>query len=100
VSGNFQCNNGEVIREAARAGLGIAPQSDLGCRRRDQGRSTEKLLENYPISSQISIWAPYPSRHNIPAKVTAFLSFLKENFSSQPYSDAIVLDGRLQEPAS
>lgn len=90
ASGNFQCNNGEVVREAALAGLGIALKATWDVASAIKAGRLKVLLENFPISSQTSIWALYPSRRNTPAKVTAFVSFLREHFSSQPYWDSIV----------
>jgi DNA-binding transcriptional LysR family regulator len=89
VAGNFQCNNGEVIREAALAGLGIALKATWDIAGAIKAGRLKVLLKNYPISSQTSIWALYPSRRNVPAKVTAFVDFLRENFVSQPYWDTI-----------
>jgi DNA-binding transcriptional LysR family regulator len=89
VAGNFQCNNGEVIREAALAGLGIALKATWDVAGAIKAGRLKVLLKDYPISSQTSVWALYPSRRNVPAKVTAFISFLRENFSSQPYWDTI-----------
>lgn len=89
VAGNFQCNNGEVIREAALAGLGIALKATWDVAGAIKAGRLKVLLKDYPISSQTSVWALYPSRRNVPAKVTAFISFLRENFNSQPYWDTI-----------
>lgn len=90
VSGNFQCNNGEVIREAAIAGVGIALKATWDVAGGIKAGRLRVLLADYPISSKTSIWALYPSRRNVPAKVTAFVSFLKEHFSSQPYWDLLL----------
>lgn len=90
VSGNFQCNNGEVIREAVIAGVGIALKATWDVAGAIKAGRLRVLLADYPISSKTSIWALYPSRRNVPAKVTAFVSFLKEHFSSQPYWDTLL----------
>lgn len=90
VAGNFQTNNGEVIREAAIAGVGIALKATWDVAGAIKAGRLRVLLNDYPISSKTSIWALYPSRRNVPAKVTAYISFLKEHFSSQPYWDLLL----------
>jgi len=90
VAGNFECNNGEGIREAAYAGLGIALKATWDVAGAIKRGRLCTILDDYPISSDTSIWAVYPSRRNIPAKVTAFVSFLKEHFDSQPHWDTLL----------
>jgi DNA-binding transcriptional LysR family regulator len=90
VSGNFQCNNGEAIRDAALAGLGIALKATWDIAGAIKTGRLRVLLEDYPISSDTSVWAVYPSRRNVPAKVTAFVAFMKEHFGSQPHWDSLL----------
>lgn len=90
ISGNFECNNGEVIREATCAGLGISLKATWDIAGALKSGRLVTVLDDYPISSDTSIWAIYPSRRNVPAKVTAFVSFLKEHFSSQPHWDSLL----------
>lgn len=90
VEGNFECNNGEVIREATCAGLGISLKATWDIASHLKRGKLVTVLDDYPIASDASIWAVYPSRHNVPAKVTAFVSFLKEHFDSQPHWDSIL----------
>jgi DNA-binding transcriptional LysR family regulator len=84
VSGNLECNNGEVIRDAAIAGLGIALKAtwDVSTALAD-GRLC-RVLRNYSVASDAAICALYPSRKNVPAKTKAFISFLREHFRLQP----------------
>lgn len=90
VAGNFECNNGEAIRDAALAGLGIALKATWDIAGAIKTGRLKVVLEDYPISSDTSVWAVYPSRRNVPAKVTAFVAFMKEHFGSQPYWDALL----------
>jgi len=84
VKGNFECNNGEVIRDAALAGVGIALKAtwDIASALSDGRLCT--LLGNYSIVSEASICAIYPSRKNVPAKTRVFINFLKDWLKSQP----------------
>jgi DNA-binding transcriptional LysR family regulator len=77
VKGNFECNNGEVIREMALAGVGIALKATWDVAEALRSGSLQALLPNHPILNEAAIWAVYPSRHNLPAKVTAFVSYLE-----------------------
>lgn len=90
IAGNFECNNGEVIREATCAGLGISLKATWDIASHLKRGKLVTVLDDYPIANDASIWAVYPSRHNVPAKVTAFVSFLKEHFDSQPHWDSIL----------
>jgi len=90
VKGNYVCNNGEAIRDATYAGLGIALKATWDVAGAiKQGRLCT-VLDDYPIANSTAIWAVYPSRRNIPAKVSAFVAFLKEHFDSQPHWDTLM----------
>jgi DNA-binding transcriptional LysR family regulator len=90
ISGNFECNSGEVIREAAISGLGIALKATWDIARAIKTGRLKVLLEEYPVASESSVWAIYPSRRNVPAKVTAFVAFMKQHFASQPHWDTLL----------
>jgi DNA-binding transcriptional LysR family regulator len=79
IAGNLECNNGEVLRDLAIAGLGIALKATWDIDEAISAGQLTVVLPNYPVFSDTSIWAVYPSRHNVPAKVPAFVKFLKEN---------------------
>ena len=90
VQGNFECNSGEAIREAALSGLGIALKATWDIARAIKTGRLDVLLEDFPIASDTSVWAIYPSRRNVPAKVTAFVSFMKSHFDSEPHWDTLL----------
>jgi DNA-binding transcriptional LysR family regulator len=90
VTGNFACNNGEAIREAAISGLGIALKATWDVATAIKTGRLTTILDDYPIASDTSVWAIYPSRRNLPAKVSAFIDFMKEHFNSQPHWDALL----------
>jgi DNA-binding transcriptional LysR family regulator len=90
VTGNYECDNGEVIREAALSGLGLALKATWDIAGLIKTGRLKTVLDDYPIASDTSIWAVYPSRKNVPAKVTAFIGFLKEHFDSQPHWDSLL----------
>ncbi len=80
-------NSSEVVRETVLAGLGIALRStwDIG-EELDQGKLV-RLLPSYVSMKGIGIYAVYPSRTYLPAKVRLFIDYLAELFGPTPYWD-------------
>lgn len=84
VPSSFSSNNGEVIRAAAEAGLGLCRlpgflvEESLG-----EGRleAIEGLDED---PRELNIWALYPARGRAPAKVLAWVDFLSERLADTP----------------
>jgi len=89
VRGNYICNNGEAIRDATYAGLGISLKATWDVAGAIKQGRLRTILDDYPISSSTAIWAVYPSRRHMPAKVHTFINFLKEHFDSQPHWDSL-----------
>lgn len=85
--GPLSTNSSEVVREAVLSGLGIAFRStwDVGPDLR-AGRLVQVLPE-WEGSSDVGLYAVYPSRQHLPAKVRAFIDFLAELYGPQPYWD-------------
>ena len=83
VSGTLRANNGEAIKQAVRADLGIAAsptwliQDDL-----ESGKLQQILQEFTPLPGEIN--AVYPSGRHVSAKVRAFTEFLKIEFEKIP----------------
>jgi DNA-binding transcriptional LysR family regulator len=77
-------NNGEVLREAALKGLGIAilPSFIIGTDLQ-QGR-LQVVLPNYS-PPKITICVIYPANRHLSTKIQLFTNFLKERFGEQPY---------------
>lgn len=86
VSGMLTCNNGEVIRQWALDGLGLALKStwDVGEDLRE-GRLRAVLAEH--VQGGVSVYAVYPHRQYLPAKVTAFVDYLQQAYGPEPYWD-------------
>src|SRR5690606_12463789 len=89
VRGNYICNNGEAIRYATYAGLGSSLKATWDVAGAIKQGRLRTILDDYPISSSTAIWAVYPSRRHMPAKVHTFINFLKEHFDSQPHWDSL-----------
>ena len=87
VSGRYVCDNWEVLREWALAGLGVALKSTWDVRRHLEDGSLVSLLSGYSFHSDVAIWAVYPHRRHLPAKTRAFIDFLAASFGPEPYWD-------------
>ncbi|WP_244827788.1 MULTISPECIES: LysR family transcriptional regulator [unclassified Caballeronia] len=87
VSGRIVTDNGEVIRDAIAAGVGIALKSTWSVAPLLASGELVTLLDDYPCAQTVAIWAVYPSRAFVPPKTLAFIDFLAERFGEPPYWD-------------
>lgn len=97
VSGNLQTNSSEVVREAVIAGLGIALRSTWDVGPALQRGDLEIVLPYYRESRRVAVYAVYPSRRFLPARVRVFIDFLAELYGPEPYWDQ-GLDLKFLEP--
>jgi DNA-binding transcriptional LysR family regulator len=87
VAGHYACDNWEVLREWAMAGLGVALKSTWDVRRQLEDGSLVPLLPGYDFGTDVSIYAVYPHRRHLPAKTRVFIDYLAESFGPEPYWD-------------
>ncbi len=87
VSGNLQTNSSEVVREAVTAGLGIALRSTWDVGPALQRGDLKIVLPGYRESRRVAVYAVYPSRRFLPARVRVFIDFLAELYGPEPYWD-------------
>src|SRR5205807_854319 len=87
VAGRYACDNWEVLREWALAGLGVALKSTWDVRRHLEDGSLVPLCPGYTFGTDVAIYAVYPHRRHLPAKTRAFIEFLADSFGPEPYWD-------------
>jgi DNA-binding transcriptional LysR family regulator len=87
VSGRYACDNWEVLREWALAGLGVALKSTWDVRPQLEDGSLVSLCPGYTFDTDVAIYAVYPHRRLLPAKTRAFIEFLADSFGPEPYWD-------------
>jgi len=92
VTGRYACDNWEVLREWAVAGLGVALKSTWDVRKHLEDGSLVPLLPGYEFGTEVGIYAVYPHRRHLPAKTRVFIDFLAESFGPEPYWDQPVGD--------
>lgn len=83
VNGPVCADNGDVLKDAAVAGLGVTllPSFIVGPELR-AGRLVQVLKAYQPCN--ISVYAVYPSRRYVPAKVRTFVDYLAGCFGDKP----------------
>ena len=83
----IKTNSNEVVRECLLAGVGVALRStwDVGPELREG--KLQILLPQYRASKDVGLYAVYPSRQFLPAKVRVFIDFLAGLYGSSPYWD-------------
>ncbi len=89
--GMLQTNSAEVVREAVVSGLGIGLRSTWDVSNELRTGVLRRILPAYAGSDKVSIYAIYPSRRLVPPKVRAFVDYLAELFSPEPYWDRGIL---------
>src|SRR5512132_113051 len=87
VSGHYACDNWEVLREWALAGLGVALKSTWDVRLQLEDGALVPLLPGYDFGTDVAIYAVYPHRRYLPAKTRVFIDYLAESFGPEPYWD-------------
>lgn len=82
AGGPIHCDNGDFLVELAAQGLGITWMPDFIMRHHlREGRLT-RLLPEYDCG-ELGIFAVYPSRKHVPAKVRTFIAFLADWLAQQ-----------------
>ena len=87
IQGNLRLNDDEALSAAVLGGLGVALLPTFIIGGDLQAGRLQAVLSDY-VPSERHIHAVYlPNRH-LPASVRAFVDFLRERFSPEPYWDA------------
>jgi DNA-binding transcriptional LysR family regulator len=84
VSGNLQCNDGEVLTRWALAGEGLAWRSAWEVSEEIKKGRLASVLDEFAMPGN-NIYAVYPERHLLPAKVKLFIEFLRKTFGDPPH---------------
>lgn len=85
VHGNIRTNSTEVVREAVVTGLGIALRSTWDVGSELKSGQLKIVLPEYQESPRVAVYAVYPCRQYVPAKLRVFVDFLAAKFGPEPY---------------
>lgn len=87
VGGRMQSDNGEAMRDAAVAGLGITLQSTWSMHEQLRSGALVRVLADFPIALDTVVSAQYLNRNFLPPKTQAFIDFFAVRFGPAPYWD-------------
>ena len=77
-------NDGEAMRLAIEAGLGIGVKSLWNASASLRRGTLVEVLPDYPLVTREAVWALYPAGRLAPSKVRAMIDFLRELFTPTP----------------
>jgi DNA-binding transcriptional LysR family regulator len=83
VSGPLHANSGELLVAAAVAGMGVVFEPDFVVGPHLARGALLRLLPEFS-GPRLDVWAVYPSRRHLSAKVRAFVAYLTEVFADDP----------------
>lgn len=83
VQGRFESNQGELLRDAVVAGLGIAMHSVWHVHEELRAGRLQVVLPDFPIAAT-GIHAVMPQRRLVPPRVRAFVDFMAERLGNDP----------------
>ena len=87
VKGNIRSNSFEFMREALLAGLGLGLRSTWDIADELKSGELKIVLPEYRGSANVAVYAVYPCRDFMPAKVNVFIEYLAELYGNDPYWD-------------
>jgi DNA-binding transcriptional LysR family regulator len=87
VTSNLRSNSGDVLHEAQLSGLGLAMRSTWAISEELKSGRLVVVLPEYRESPGVAVYAVYPSRQFLPAKLKLFIDFLAQQYSPTPYWD-------------
>ncbi|MCM8540344.1 MAG: substrate binding domain-containing protein, partial [Lentisphaeraceae bacterium] len=84
VANSSSVNDGEAMRLMIENGMGIAVKAIWNIKESLEAGSLVEVLPKFPLITDASIWALYPSGRMVPQKVRAMIDFLLEKFTPTP----------------
>mgnify|MGYP001627751798 CR=1 FL=1 len=88
VNGVFCCNNAEVLRDAALAGLGIAElPTFIAGPELQTGRLITVLCDYDP--AELFLYLLYPPSRQLASRIRLLVEFIQERFGGQPHWDLV-----------
>lgn len=83
----LRINDGEAVRNAACAGLGIAWMATWCAAEELRSGALVPALPEFPLVSTQTLWALYPSSRELAPKVRAFIDWMVDQIGPEPYWD-------------
>lgn len=83
--GRLRTDNGEAMRDACRAGMGLTINSTWNVYEYLLSGELVEILPDFPLARETAIWAVYPSSRLLAPRVKLFIDFLANWFGEIPY---------------
>ncbi len=83
VKGNWRCNSGPALLDAALRGLGLVQLPDYYVSEHLQSGDLISVLDNYRQPNS-AVWAVYPPNRHLSPKVRLLVDFLRERINNHP----------------
>jgi DNA-binding transcriptional LysR family regulator len=99
TTSRLRTNCGLLVHEAHLQGMGIALRSTWAVSRELRSGKLRVVLPEYRENAGVAVYAVYPCRQYVPAKLKAFVDFLAQRYGMTPYWDRDLdfgADGRLR----
>ena len=87
VSGDYSVDLAEAVRDAAVAGWGVAYLATYLVKEEFRSGQLIQVLPEWKASPIMPFFAVYPSRKNMPKKLSTVIEFLKQHIGSPTYWD-------------
>jgi DNA-binding transcriptional LysR family regulator len=87
VSGNLRSNSSDVVHEALLSGMGIGMRSTWDVADDLKSGRLRAVLPEYREGARLGVYAVYPCRQYVPAKLRVFVDFLAGLYTPEPYWD-------------
>jgi DNA-binding transcriptional LysR family regulator len=87
LSGDIKTNSSEIVHQALLAGCGIALRSTWQVRDDLLSKKLVQILPQYREAPGVAVYAIYPDKQYIPARLRVFVEFLAGIYSHTPYWD-------------
>ncbi len=87
LSGDIKTNSSEIVHQALVAGCGIALRSTWQIRDDLLTKKLVQILPQYREAPGVAVYAVYPDKQYIPARLRVFVDFLVSAYGPTPYWD-------------
>ena len=87
MSGDYSVDLAEAVRDAAVAGWGVAYLATYLVKEEFRSGQLIQVLPEWKASQIMPFFAVYPSRKNMPKKLSTVIEFLKQHIGSPTYWD-------------
>lgn len=86
ISGSVEANNGTLLADVAASGTGIVMAPAFLVAEHLRNGRLRRILPEWEVASG-AVWALYPHRRHLSAKVRTFINFLQKHLDPPPWKD-------------